>query len=189
VDDVTPWLCQGDVFQLLPQIVATFDPPGDSVRSEIDVGPSLLMTHGCDLDKPTSKGQPRIERLQFLPLRDLNRQTPDRQRLARARSVAPPEVVYVGQVDGVGDAFGLLSEMYALPSVYFQLALIEFADDPRAEPGKGHLVAGRHGTRMGRLPTEDIDLLHRKVAAFWPRFDARPPDVDEPPVDAGNTPA
>jgi hypothetical protein len=159
---------------MLPQINSVYDPSVGQVTTEIEIGASLLVTHGCDLDKPAGS-QPRIERLQFVPLRDLSYQTKDRQDLLRRRHLAPAEAIYVGQVAGVGEAFGLWSEMYSLPAAFFRLALVEFPEDERAEAGKLHLVAGRHGNREGRLSDEDIDLLHKKMAAFWPRLQVTPP--------------
>jgi hypothetical protein len=136
-------------------------------------GPALLVTNDCDLDKPRGKkpdAPPRIERLQFLPLADLGEQDATRQQLARKRELAPAEVVYVGRdVPGVGEAFGLLSEMYSLPAGYFDLEL-RTSDHADAEPGKRLAHARSHGTRLGRLSTQDVELLGLKMAAFWPRL-------------------
>jgi hypothetical protein len=165
-----PWLCQGDVFELLPQLVADLS-ADRQVRASIDVGPALLVTNGCDLDKPNGRrdAQPRIERLQFLPIRDLRQQEENRQRMARSAELLPPEVVYVApEVAGVGEGFCLLSEMYSLPAGYFDPRLREF-EHPEAEPGKAHLEATAHGNRLGRLGTAEVDLLQSKMVAFWPR--------------------
>lgn len=169
-----PWLCQGDIFELLPQIVVTVNSLG-RVHVEQDVGASLLVTHDCDLDKPLSKDQPttpRIERLQFLPLRDVASLESQRQDLVRRPSVTPPEPIYVeGPVPGVGaEAFGLLSEIYYLPAAYFRPVLVE-RPHPEAQVGVAHLVAEAHHNRVGRIEESNLDLLRRKFAAFWPRFD------------------
>jgi hypothetical protein len=149
---------------------------GSDVRAEVVLGPALLVTNGCDLDKPRSKradAPPRIERLQFLALADLAQQDATRQQLARKRELAPAEVVYVGEVPGVGEAFGLLSEMYYLPAELFDLEL-RTSDHEAAERGKRLAHARSHGSRVGRLSAKDVDLLGLKMAAFWPRltFDA-----------------
>ena len=75
MEDALPWLCQGDVFELLPQVVVNVGAAGTVAAHAADVGPCLLVTHDCDLDKPQGRrpdAPPRIERLQLLPLRDLN---------------------------------------------------------------------------------------------------------------------
>ncbi len=169
-----PWLCQGDVFERLPQIVVEMD-SGGRVRPDSEIGASLLITHNCDLDKPARASEPslpRIERLQFLPLRDIAQLDAQRQRLARAPNVNPPEVIYVsGPVTGVGnDAFGLLSEIYYLPARFFTLVL-ETYEHPEAELGTRHLTARRHQNRLGRLDQPGLELMRKKMAAFWPRFD------------------
>lgn len=169
-----PWLCQGDIFELLPQIVSSVD-SGGRIQIEQDVGASLLITHDCDLDKPASSKdptRPRIERLQFLPLRDVATLDQQRQALVRAPRLNPPEPIYLGgPVPGVGaEAFGLLSEIYYLPAGFFQPALKQH-EHPEAKPGLAHLVATAHQKRTGRLEAEHLDLLRRKIAAFWPRYD------------------
>ena len=150
-------------------MVADIDLSGD-VHSSVEVGASLLITHDCDLDKP--KGSvPRIERLQFLPLRDLQQQDADHQRLARLPQVSPPEPIYVGDVAGIGEAFGLLGESYYVPAGFFALALQEFPEHPEAESGKPHLVARRHGNRVGLLEADAVELMQRKIATFYGRRD------------------
>ena len=56
------------------------------VKADVHVGPALLVvTHGCELDKPRGKSPgapPRIERLQFLPLLDLAQPNVSRQDVA-----------------------------------------------------------------------------------------------------------
>lgn len=149
---------------------------GGRLRLEQDVGASLLVTHDCDLDKPLSKNNrgPRIERMQFLPLRDLTRLDETRQKLVRAQSIQPPEPVYVGgPVQGVGEeAYGLLSELYYLPAAYFSPTLEEW-DHPEAEAGQAHLKASSHQRRIGRIEENQLGLLQRKMAAFWPRFNVQ----------------
>jgi len=176
VEDALPWLCQGDVFELLPQVVVSVG-VGGTVATKTEVGACLLVTHGCDLDKPQGRADdapPRVERLQFLPLRDLDRQDQNRQNLLRRHELSPAEAIHVGPVSGVGDAFGVLSEMFYLPAGFFGLSLIGFPGHPEAEQGKRHLVASRHGNRAGRLGPDEALLLRQKMAAYWPRFDTTP---------------
>ena len=171
-----PWLCQGDIFELVPQIVVMVG-SADRLHVEQDVGASLLITHDCDLDKPVSwrePARPRIERLQFLPLRDIRVLDPQRQDLVRSRRLNPPEPIYVGgPVPGVGaEAFGLLSELYYLPAAYFKPVLKQHSH-PEADPGSYHLSATAHAGRVGRADEDLVDLLRRKIAAFWPRFEVQ----------------
>ena len=77
----------------------------------------------------------------------------------------------MGPVPGVGDAFGLLSEMFYIPAGFFGLSLIEFPDHSEAEAGERMLVASRHGNRVGRLRPDVTLLLRQKMAAYLPRFD------------------
>lgn len=165
------------MFELLPQIVVSVGVSG-TIASSTEVGPCLLVTHDCDLDKPKGRAAdapPRIERLQLLPLRDLDAQPKDRRDLLRRHELSPPEAIHIGHVAGVGDAFGLFSEMFYLPAAFFVLSLIEFPDHPAAESGKRHCVATRHGNRAGRLTSDHLELMRRKMAAFWPRFDVTTP--------------
>jgi hypothetical protein len=105
----------------------------------------------------------------FLPLRDLARQNPERRELLLKHQLAP--AFHVGPVAGVGDAHVMLSEMFDLPSAFFGLSLIEFSEHAAGEAGQRHLVAARHGNRCGRLDSDEMVLLRRKMAALWPRFD------------------
>lgn len=79
--------------------------------------------------------------------------------------------MYVGEVTGVGEAFGLLSEMYYLPARYFDLTLEHFPGNVEAESDSRHLVAGRHGNRVGRLDEIGVDLLRRKISVMYTRGD------------------
>jgi hypothetical protein len=160
------------VFQLLPQVVVDMDLLG-SIKATVDYGPALLITHDCDLDKPRGT-VPRIERLQFLPLRDLQQQDGNRQTLARSPNVQPPEPIYVGDVTGVGEAFGLLSEAYNLPAAFFTLSLEGFPNHPEADAGTRYLVAGSHANRLGRLEGSAVELMQRKISVYYGRRDPGP---------------
>ena len=159
------------MFERLPVVLAEVD-LGGRVSASTEVSAALLVTHDCDLDKPQGKdGPPRIERVQFLPLRDLGQQDNDRQLSARRLAVAPAEVVYVGDVTGVGEAFGVLSELYYLPASFFDLMLDSFPEHPEAEVDARHLVARRHGNRLSRLDDVGVDLLRRKLSVWFTRGD------------------
>ncbi len=152
------------------------DGRGSDLSVSQEIGASLLVTHGCVLDKPqgrASDAPPRIQWLQFLPIRDLGAQDEERQRVARANRVDPSEVMYVDRdVPGVGEGYCLLSEMYSLPASYFAPDLQSFASHPEAEPGARYLVATRRNSRAGRISDEQVELLGWKMAKFWPRLEA-----------------
>jgi hypothetical protein len=133
------------------------------------VGPALLVTHGCVLDKATGSGRSKIERLQFLPLLALSQQDGSRQALLRREQINPAEAMFVGPVPSIGDAFCVLSEMYWLPATWFDPELISY-EHPDAEEGSRYLTARRNGGRLGRLEDERVHLLHQKMRAFWTRF-------------------
>ena len=141
---------------------------GGEVSSTSNVGPALLLTHDCNLDKARPGSQVRIERLQFLPLADMSVLDRSRQGLLRKEELNPPEAFFVGQVGRI-EAFVLLSEAFWLPASYFALRLEAFADHPEAEPEARRLVAGRHGNRLGQIEAHRRALLHQKIVAFWTR--------------------
>lgn len=138
----------------------------------------MLITHGCALDKANSRGRPTIKRLHFLPLAAVDVQDPTRQVVLRRDDLTPYEVIYLGNCGHLGEVFATLSEMYYLPSGYFQIQLEEFGGHPEAQQGERYLIATNDDSRVGRLEVEQVERLKDKISAYWSR---RLP-VDVPPT-------
>lgn len=137
-----------------------------------DVGPALLVTHSCQLDKRTRAGAPQIRNLQFLPLLDLAELTPDRQALLRQDRLQPPEVMYLGDMPGGWEAYVGLSEMFTLPAAIFQPRMGAFEDHPRADQNDpNHLVLDSMAARLGCLSPGRLKHLYDKMALFWMRME------------------
>ena len=143
----------------------------------LDLGPSLLVTHSCNLDKRRGSGEVHITRLQFLPLLDVAAEILERQAAVRRDTLNPPEVLYLGAMPGAWEAYVLLSEMYTLPAAMFAPRMETFAGDHRADPeDPTHLVLGRNADRLGRLSGDRIRILYDKMALFWMRMEFGTPD-------------
>lgn len=169
-----PWLCQGDVFGNVPVLDVAID--GDiNISARMMFGPAVLMTHDCAMDKPDKDGRPRVEFLQFARLRSMA-SLPEgkRNNLRGARAKVPPfEAMYLGEVAEFGEAFILLTDPYFLPSRYFSLAFVNYRDHVAADPQVSDYITPRSAdSRVGRIDEEQIDLLRRKMMAFWTRFQA-----------------
>ncbi len=145
---------------------------GGSVQSSVIDGPAVLLTHDCDMDKPSRDGTPRIERMQFSRLRAFDSLPRDRQQSLRSQqsSLGPFEALYLGDVGSFGESFILLSDPYYIPRGYFSPGFQDYPDHPDAEGEAKYLTALLHDTRIGRLEAEQLDLLRRKMAAFWARL-------------------
>jgi hypothetical protein len=172
VQDTLPWLCQGDILEAVPPPELVVDVYGTPKSVLHRACPCLLVTRDCVLDKTNNRGELQIRRLQFLPLRLLAQQEPQRQQVARSRKLNPAEVIYVGDCPTFGEAFCLLSEMFSVPAEYFK-PCIQVFDREDADPG-GHLTATQNDTRLGRLDTEDLRLFRRKIAYFYLQADLPP---------------
>ena len=77
-----PWLCQGDLFRDVPIVDCTLQGRA-TIRPRISNGPALLLTHDCAMDKRTKSGLPRVERLQFAPLKVVSAEQGSRGRTIR----------------------------------------------------------------------------------------------------------
>jgi len=135
------------------------------------MGPAILLTHGCAIDKVSKvDGRPRAEFVQFSRLRLMGVLPADRQGLLRRERLTPYEAVYAGNVSGLGEAYFLLSEVYFLPFAYFSPAASDFTGHPDApDDVERYIVANEHDTRIDRLNSKRIALLHEKMSAFWTR--------------------
>jgi hypothetical protein len=166
------WLCQGDIFVGVPVLVPRILSDATVVAVSVELGPALLVTHDCALDK-TRSGLPTINRLNFLPLLSFNLLDPNRKGLLKRRRIEPFEALYVGQIDEFGEAYCVLSEMYPLPAEYFEPVIRGFVDPSGND--QQYLVATENDTRVGRLESSDLALLRDKLNAYWTR---RIPDED-----------
>jgi hypothetical protein len=167
-----PWLCQGDLFSHAPVVMTDLDESGE-LRSSIDFGPALLLTHDCAMDKPGRDGKPRIDRLQFAAVRSVE-SVEERLRSQldpTSDKVGPFEALALGEVAGVGDAFILLSDPYYVPAEYFQLSMVDYSGHENAGDGSAHFASPSfRDTRIGRLTEERTNLLRRKMIAYWMRL-------------------
>lgn len=161
-----PWLSQGDILGEVPTISVELDRAGDiEVRSS--PGPAVLLTHDCALDKPN------VQRLQFARLRVLSALPADQQGNLRgaAKKVGPFDSLYLGQIPQFNETFILLSDPYYLPAEYFRLALLLHGAHPEAESESAkYTTPQQNDTRVGRIDEEQLDLLRRKMLAFWTRL-------------------
>jgi hypothetical protein len=141
-------------------------------------GVALLLTNSCILDKSTHSRIPRpqIKRLQFAPVRSLESLDYDPQRLELLRQgdISPPETVYLPTVDdepdGDFEAAALLSQMFTVDAVRFDLELVDWSTagiqgyDP-ANPR--HIRANLGGDRSLTMEPHELALLHKKMSVFW----------------------
>lgn len=166
------WLSQGDVFKELPYLRAGV---ADSVAAaQLDRGPALLVTHDCAIDKKNRRGHSTLEYLTFLPLQDvsaLEAVEPSRARDLRlhAERDQPYPVLYLGQVQDVGESYVMLSQPYTLPALLLRAELRDFnAAETRGAPDR-RIVPGVWDTRVGTLTERALTLLRRKWNAHWTR--------------------
>ncbi|MCA1607441.1 MAG: hypothetical protein LC775_18700 [Acidobacteria bacterium] len=168
-----PWLGQGDIFGEIPVVGAELDHAGN-VRVYSSPGPAVLLTHDCAMDKPDkATGLPRVERLQFARLRSITALPSNRQASLRgaAKKLGPFEALHLGEIPQFGETFVLLTDPYYLPAQYFDLALLSHINHPEAEPvGAEYTTPQRRDTRIGRIDAEQLDLLRRKMFAYWTRL-------------------
>ena len=166
-----PWLTQGDIFASAPVVDVKLD-GSNKARADLVSGPAILLTHGCAMDKPDRHGQPRVERLQFARLRSLNALPIDRQGNLRGTRdrLQPFEALYVGEVPDLGETFILLSDPYYIPAAYFALTFVDYSTDPRAEPNAKYITPQANDSRVGLLDQSQIELLLKKMIAFWARI-------------------
>ena len=167
--DHLPWLCQGDIFADAP--VLAVELANDGLEVALPMGPTVLLTHDCAMDKPNRTGQPRAERLQFARLRAIDSLPREQQVSLRGNreKVAPYEALYLGEVAVLGESFILLTDPYYLPAAYFGLMFGDYSDHPRADSDAQYVTPQTHDTRLGCLDETQIVLLRQKMTAFWAR--------------------
>jgi hypothetical protein len=126
------------------------------------------------MDKPTTKGgrQPAIEWLQFGRLRSV--EVLETRRLqdvrGRANRLDPYDVMWLGDVDKLGESFLLLTDPYFLPTAYLDLQLEEYGGEFGVPDGEMRATPQRNDSRLGRLDDEQVALLKRKLIAYWTRL-------------------
>jgi hypothetical protein len=170
LEEQLPWLCQGDIFRDIPVLIPRILADAMVVAVAVELGPAILVTHNCAMDKQTRSGQPRVERLNFLPLLSLDATDPNRRALLRRRSLEPYEALYVGPVAEFGETYCVLSEMYPLPARYFRPSIRSFEGHPSAgSDEQQYLVPTVNDTRIGRIDDSVLRLLHDKLNAHWTR--------------------
>lgn len=168
-----PWLNQGDVFQRIPVWQA-----GMMNRQNLAIGAALLISHGCVLDKAKRNGQPMIEFMNFVPLQSFAaleaanaNKAGELKRRAESGSDTPYQVLYLGEVDGVGESYVSLAQPYSLPAELFKVDIREFSSeetgDFEEDADNRRLVAGAHSTRVGRLNPSLLAMFHRKWVIHW----------------------
>ncbi|MHB8452756.1 MAG: hypothetical protein ACYDAQ_20220 [Mycobacteriales bacterium] len=179
-----PWLGQGDIFLEAPVLAASLGADG-LLRFSAEIGPALLLTHDCVLDKPPfAGGAPRTERLQFARLRAAESLPPNRRDTLRGMATKPEpvEALWLGDLLDLGPSFILLSDPYFVPVGYFQPYLEDYSRHEHARPGdaKRYLTPAVNDTRIGRLDESQLVLLQRKMMIFWTR--AEPAELPAGPV-------
>lgn len=164
------WLCQGDIFANAPVL----DYPNMSdgrLIPQLRNGPAMLVTHDCDLDK-LSGGKPKIERMAFVRLRNVEELPANRADLIRRSNgkLQPYEAQYLGRIPGVGESYVLVSDPYFVPVSYFGTAIVQY---PGPEPNQ-HLTATANDSRRFRLSNADLTLFRTKWTINWTRLQPKP---------------
>ena len=133
----------------------------------METGPALLINHGCALDKKSGSGKPKIERLAFVRIRDVAALPSDRQGLLRSKDgeLEPFEVMYLGHVPTIGEAYVSMSDPYHVPARHFGVVMQTFGDGEESR-----LALTEHDHRVGRLNDEAVLLFRRKWIAYWTRL-------------------
>jgi len=166
MEDHAAWLCQGDVFQQLPIFRSVMTKNGIDVEQTRDIGAAILLTEGCQLDKPF-QGKSSIETLSFAPIYALDdRNVPllDHQNLLRSGKRKLHGVVYVTNAGDGGEGVAFFRDTYGISASYFDLQLQMFEGDDQSEP---RAVAVSNDRRSGTLDADERDLMKWKLAAFW----------------------
>jgi hypothetical protein len=123
------------------------------------------------MDKPNSRGEPRAELLQFARLRAIDSLPRDRQMLLRQKrnDLGPFDILYLGEIGELGESFILLTDPYHLPARFFSLKFEDYSSHPDAEPDARYVTPQANDTRLCRMDEAQVELLRRKMLAFWAR--------------------
>jgi hypothetical protein len=172
-----PWLSQGDIFAkvLIPEVGIADSRPQVGQGS----GPALLVTHDCTIDKKRTEKSRKVSKLEyltFLPIHDAAALPPQRREalVATAGDLPPYDALYLGEVDGIGDAYVSLVHPYSLPALLLRTELKEFTAEETGEDADTRIIASIGDTRVGRLNPERVALLQAKWIAVWTRQVGKP---------------
>jgi len=171
-----PWLSQGDLFQEVSVVVAE---PGFPVGLSAPVGPAMLMSHDCVLDKRNAAGS-TLSSLNFMPLHQMSLAEPNHSAALRRGQLMPYNAMYVGDVPSIGPSYVEFSRIYRLPPKYLATELRTFDPPPEGEEVGEYLCAGRNDTRVAKLSAPALELLRSKWNAYWTR--RQPPPKDGAPA-------
>ena len=165
-----PWLCQGDIFANAPIVDVTLTVT-NGLQLALPTGPAVLLTPDCAMDKPNRRGEPRVELLQFARLRAIDSLPRDRQALLRQKQndLGPFEALYLGELGELGESFILLTDPYHLPAQFFALKFEGYSSHPEAESGARYATPQANDARLCRMDETQVELLRRKMIAFWAR--------------------
>lgn len=163
------WLSQGDLFRNLLIPRAGVDQGAATVA--LTQGPALLVSHGCAIDKKR-KGISVADYLTFVPVHDLSIVNHDKAKALRAAAngLTPYEVLYLGSLPGLGEAYAALNEPFTLPTLLLRTELRNYSPDDTGEAEEEQrLTPNVWDTRFGTLNPDVIDLLADKWNALWTR--------------------
>lgn len=172
----SPWLSQGDIFRLVPIVLAGVSKA--VATASLQTGPAMLVSHGCAIDKKSKSGKSVVEYLSFLPLQSvqaLERGTAGDLR-GRAGELQPYNALYLGDVTDIGESYVDLTQPYTLPALLLRTELQPFTDAETGEGDDERVVATMHETRVAALTHDALKLFWRKWSIQWTRVDPFPED-------------
>lgn len=162
-----PYFRQGDLFEAVPAPVLDVD-RGDDQWSTLLVS-ALLVSWDCIIDKRSRRGVPSVEAFQFLPARRLDLlNDSNREALLVRRELQPPAGFLVGRGTNGVDYYCQLSEIFSVPSKYFEpFSWTELSEvDWR--------LSAPHVQRLGTLDDHGFHLLHEKLTLFLTGYELSP---------------
>ena len=136
----------------------------------------MLASHGCAIDKKNRRGQSTLEYLAFVPLQAVSEQPLDIQGNLRATAgqLKPYGTLYLGTVEGVGEAYVPLNQPYTIPAQLFRTELHEY-NAAEAGSDAGFMVRPTvNDTRTATLSAATLRLFWRKWAIYWTGVDPLP---------------
>jgi len=170
------WASQGDIFAEVPYGLTVAAEGGGIKLPDHPLTPAMLVTYDCQLDK-SRHGNPRIQRLHFLPLIAVDSQDLNRQALLRRNEVRPYEAFWLGACPlPIGEAFAQLSEVFSVPAEYFEPVLKPSGlinDVGREELRFGF---GANDSRVGTIEDQRLALFSAKWTSYWLGIEPEPID-------------
>lgn len=163
------WLSQGDIFE---SVLVTRVGVANGIAAQAPGrGPALLVSHGCAIDKKTRAGTSRLEYVSFLPIQDVDGLEPQQaDQLRRMKDTPQPyEVMYLGELPGIGEGYLSLTQPFTLPAVMLRTELKDFTAEETGDEADRRIVPTIGDTRVAKLSEAGIDLFHHKWIAQWTR--------------------